>query len=188
MRLLLHICCAPCAIFPIKRLKLTGFSIYGYFYNPNIHPFREFKRRRNSVRELAVDEKISTDFSSEYDMENFLRQVVYKEEERCAHCYTMRLDALAKHAAENGFDFFSTTLLYSKYQNHDLIKQTSLNSAEKFGSEFYYEDFREGWEEGIEEAITRKYYRQPYCGCIYSEKERYIKKRKKAKKNAPNRF
>lgn len=170
---LLHMCCAPCALYPVKALKEKEFAVTGYFDNPNIHPSMEYKRRRNAVRQLQSDEDIKIYFSAKYEMENFLRNVVYKESERCLYCYTSRLKRTALFAKEHGFESFSTTLLYSKYQNHELIRQVAETAALENGVSFYYEDFREGWQAGILESKKREYYRQPYCGCIYSEKERY---------------
>jgi len=173
--LLLHICCAPCGIYPIRILKEKLFKIGGYFDNPNIHPFTEYEKRKEYVLKLGYDENIDIDYSTEYDMENFFRKVAYRESERCFHCYTMRLGRAAMFAKNKGFDGFSTTLLYSKYQNHEMIVKIAQEAAQDAGVSFYYEDFRLGWRDGINESKARKYYRQQYCGCVYSEKERYSK-------------
>ena len=112
-------------------------------------------------------------------LRDFLRQVVFHEEGRCRLCYSMRLLATVQKALEIRADAFSTTLLYSKYQKHDLIKNLAGRLAEQYNIPFYYRDFREGWQQGIDMAIEMELYRQPYCGCIYSEQERYDKKLRK---------
>jgi predicted adenine nucleotide alpha hydrolase (AANH) superfamily ATPase len=120
----------------------------------------------------------------DYSLREFLRKTVFHEEERCAFCYEMRLAATAEHAAAIQADAFTTTLLYSKYQNHALIRTQAETFAEKFGIPFLYQDFRHGWQEGIDRSIAIGLYRQPYCGCIYSEQERYDNRWKKRRKKA----
>lgn len=91
----------------------------------------------------------------------------------------MRLEQTAQQGVKIGAEAFSTTLLYSKYQNHNAIIEIGKTIAKKYAIEFYYEDFRKGWQEGIDKSIAMDLYRQPYCGCIYSEQERYDKKLQK---------
>jgi predicted adenine nucleotide alpha hydrolase (AANH) superfamily ATPase len=153
--------------------------VHGYFYNPNIHPFREFRKRLAAMRQLAELQKLTVDYCSEYGLKEYLREVVFKEEQRCGICYAMRLKATVEHAKKIGADAFSTTLLYSRYQKHELIRSTAETLAEQSGVPFYYQDFRQGWQQGIDMAIEADLYRQPYCGCIYSEQERYDKKMKR---------
>lgn len=120
-------------------------------------------------------------------LRDFLRRALPAEEVpngRCRMCYTWRLEETARFAAEHGFDTFSSTLFYSIYQQHDLMKETSEFFAEKYGISFYYEDFRVGWQEGIDISKEMELYRQPYCGCIFSEEERYSKEIRKARKKA----
>jgi epoxyqueuosine reductase len=181
MTVLLHLCCGPCAIFPLTALRARGFAVQGYFYNPNIHPFREFRQRIAALEELAGRMALAVDYERDYGLKDYLRQVVFKEEERCLVCYRMRLEATARKAGEIGAAAFSTTLLYSRYQRHETIRALGEELGRKHGVPFYYEDFREGWQEGIEAAIGMGLYRQPYCGCIYSEQERYDKKCRKGK-------
>jgi predicted adenine nucleotide alpha hydrolase (AANH) superfamily ATPase len=186
MNILLHVCCAPCTVFPLGILRGQGHAVQGYFYNPNIHPYTEFSRRLATLREFAALETLALSVEEDYGLADYLRQVVFHEDRRCAICYTMRLEQTARFAAANQFEAFSTTLLYSRYQNHALIRQTGEELARQFGIPFYYEDFRRGWQEGIDRSIALGLYRQPYCGCIYSEQERYDrklrKKREKTKK------
>jgi predicted adenine nucleotide alpha hydrolase (AANH) superfamily ATPase len=179
MRILLHVCCGPCAVFPIGLLRDEGYSVRGYFVNPNIHPYQEFRRRLLAVRQLAEAMDFNLEVDSEYGLRSFLRQVVFQEETRCGLCYTMRLQVAAAKAKEQKADAFSTTLLYSRYQRHELIRKIGEETAVQEGIPFYYRDFRVGWQEGIDGAIAMGLYRQPYCGCIYSEQERYDKKMRK---------
>jgi hypothetical protein len=117
----------------------------------------------------------------DYDLEEFLRLMVFRETERCRFCYQMRLTAAAKEALAGGFDAFTSTLLYSKYQNHELIRELGEALAMAMGVPFHYQDFREGWHEGVAASRELNLYRQPYCGCIYSERDRYERTRKTPK-------
>ena len=177
MRLLLHICCAPCTIYPLRILRQEGFRLTGFFHNPNIHPYREYLRRREALEGFAREECLELKVHPDYEMEVFLRAVVFKEEERCRHCYEIRLRQTAAAAREGGYSGFSTTLLYSKYQKHELIRSVGVMVAEEYTVPFVYRDFRTGWDEGVRISRERGIYRQPYCGCIYSEKERYAERR-----------
>lgn len=173
MKLLLHICCGPCACYPLAVLQEQGVAVRGFFYNPNIHPYREFQRRLEALEQLAARRQLEVDYQREYGLRHYLQQVVFHEEERCRICYTMRLQAAASQAAKQGADAFSSTLLYSRYQQHELIRQLGEEAGAKEGVAFHYQDFRRGWQKGIELSKEWELYRQPYCGCIYSEEERY---------------
>ncbi|MBU1137993.1 MAG: epoxyqueuosine reductase QueH [Proteobacteria bacterium] len=179
MNLLLHVCCGPCSIYPLSRLRQQNIEVSGYFYNPNIHPFQEFRRRLASLRDFANESDFHIEIDTEYGLTEYLQQVVFHEKERCPLCYAMRLEKTAKYGVEIGAEAFSTTLLYSRFQNHEAIVGIGKTMAEKYGIAFHYEDFREGWQEGIDKSIAMDLYRQPYCGCIYSEQERYDKKLRK---------
>ncbi len=179
MKLLLHVCCAPCSTFTLNRLREQNIDVSGYFYNPNIHPYREFRKRLTTLKDFAAIQDFPLEIDSEYGLTEYLRKVVFHEKQRCKICYDMRLEKTAKQAVKSGADAFSSTLLYSRYQNHEAITKIGRQMAEKYGVEFYYDDFREGWQEGIDKAIEMDLYRQPYCGCIYSEQERYDKKLQK---------
>lgn len=176
MNLLLHICCGPCSVYPLKQLRQADIKVSGYFYNPNIHPYREFNQRILAVKQLAEISQVKIEIETGYGLIEYLRQVVFHEHQRCALCYRMRLEVVAQKAKALGKDAFSTTLLYSKYQDHEGIRQIGEELAAKYQLQFYYQDFREGWQQGIDGAIEMNLYRQPYCGCIYSEHERYAKK------------
>lgn len=182
MKLCMHMCCGPCTTYTASILKEEGIKLQGFFFNPNIHPFKEFNRRLNSLDDLAKKTGLRVLFEKTYGLQDYLRAVVFKEEQRCAICYAMRLEATAIQAKESGADAFTSTLLYSRYQKHDLIRKTGETMAEKHNIPFYYRDFRDGWQTGIDMALELELYRQPYCGCIYSEQERYDKKFRKKKK------
>jgi predicted adenine nucleotide alpha hydrolase (AANH) superfamily ATPase len=176
--ILLHTCCAPCTIYPLKKLLEREFTVTGFFFNHNIHPYQEYCRRLDAVRNFAGQKSLEMIYRDEYALEIFLSAVSANSSERCTYCYFSRLDATAAKAAELGFDAFTSSLLYSRYQNHDLIVQSAERAAERHGVNFYYEDFRPGWQEGIKESKEMGLYRQQYCGCIYSEKERYLPRAK----------
>ena len=110
-----------------------------------------------------------------YEPEGFIQNVVYREADRCRYCYHDRLRSTAMLARRGKFDCFSTTLLYSKFQNHELVKTIGASIGKSVGVPFFYQDFREGWKEGVETSKQLGMYRQQYCGCIYSEKERFFK-------------
>ncbi len=187
MKILLHVCCGPCAVYPLEYLEKKGHEVSGYFYNPNIHPYREFKRRIGALVEFSEQKKFTVEIDRNYGLTEYMRQVVFNEKKRCSICYDMRLEATARFAAEQGADAFTSTLLYSRYQNHQLLIDKSEKIADQYGVKFFYQDFREGWQQGIDGSIAMDLYRQPYCGCIYSEQERYDKKlRKKMRQQQKN--
>jgi len=173
MKVLLHICCAPCAIYPLKALRAEGFEVMGFFYNRNIHPYQECLRRQETLKKFAQQEGLKVIYQEGYDMETFLQSVVFREDQRCQYCYHDRLKATAAMAKHGKFDYFTSTLLQSKHQKHQRIKAMALGLAKSHGVAFYYRDFREGWQEGIEQSKRMNMYRQQYCGCIYSEKDRF---------------
>lgn len=173
MKILIHICCAPCAVYPITEMRKAGMDVTGFFFNHNIHPYLEYRRRLDTVVEYARQEALEVILRDDYQLEEFLGNVAAKPDERCVYCYASRLDKAAEAAAENGFAAFTSSLLYSRYQNHDVIRTLGERAAEKFGVSFYYDDFRRGWQEGIRLSKVMSMYRQQYCGCVYSEKDRY---------------
>ena len=175
MKLLLHICCAPCTIYPLKVLRAQGMEVHGFFYNPNIHPYQEFQRRLTAVQDFAPTVSLPLQVKQGYEMEEFLRLVVYREAERCRFCYGLRLKAAALAAKQGSFDAFTATLLYSRFQKHEIIQEIGEQIGQEVGVPFYYVDFRPGWQEGVNESKRLGLYRQNYCGCIYSEKERFCK-------------
>jgi len=177
---LLHICCAPCAVHPSARLREEGFSVQGYFYNPNIHPYREYRKRMSTAREFSARTGLPVLYREGYDLDEFLIRTAGKGRGRCEQCYRMRLEAAAAEASRGGHVLFTTSLLYSKYQDHDLIRGVAMEMGRDHGVELYYEDFRTGWSEGVAESKAMGLYRQQYCGCIYSERDRYRSPMKKS--------
>jgi len=177
MNILLHVCCGPCAAFPIKSLVEAGHRVTGFFYNPNIHPYTEFSERIEAVKKFAAQTGVKMIYHDEYDLRGFLRLVLFREDERCRFCYHMRLLRTAVVAKRGSFDAFTSTLLISPHQNHDLIKGIGEQVAREVGVPFFYQDFRSGYREGYELSKQHDLYRQSYCGCIFSEYERYAGKK-----------
>ena len=172
MKLLLHTCCAPCSIYCIKTLREEGIEPTLYWYNPNIHPYAEYKARRDCLREYSklVDVKLVEEDA--YGLDEFVCNTYDKLTTRCQeYCYPKRLRQAFEYAKQNGYDTISTTLLYSIYQKHDIIVKLMYELAEEYGIEFLYRDFREGWQEGQDEARRVGLYMQKYCGCVFSEEE-----------------
>ncbi|UCF90097.1 MAG: epoxyqueuosine reductase QueH [Desulfobacterales bacterium] len=174
MKVLVHICCAPCAIYPIEKLQADGSEVMGFFYKHNIHPYTECLRRQETLQSFAEQINLRVIYQEGYDLEGFIQNVAFRESERCRYCYHDRLRSTALIAKRGKFDSFTTTLLYSKFQQHDLIKTLGEAIGRSVGIPFLYRDFRPGWQEGIAASKSLGLYRQPYCGCIYSEKERYF--------------
>jgi predicted adenine nucleotide alpha hydrolase (AANH) superfamily ATPase len=177
LKALIHICCANCLIYPLKVLQQEGWDVKGFFYNPNIHPYQEYKRRLEAVQHYEQEAALQVIYRDEYNLEEFLRGVAFREAERCRFCYHLRLHATAQVARRGKFDAFTSTLLHSKHQDHELIRIIGEQIGKEQGIPFLYRDFREGWKQGIEESKALGLYRQGYCGCIYSEKERYLGKK-----------
>ena len=169
MKTLLHVCCAPCAIYPLQKLKEEKAQIAGFFYNPNIHPSDEYQKRKESVMDYADSEAIELVIPDYDEMEYF--DAVNSDTEkpaRCFNCWELRLEQSADFAKENGFDSFTTTLLVSPYQDHQRIKEIGEKTAESIGIDFFYEDFRQGFRQAQDKAKEIGLYRQKYCGCKYS--------------------
>lgn len=185
MRLLLHICCAPCALMPVAELRQEGVDLMGLFYNPNIQPYTEHRRRLETLTGWAETEELRLIVQDDYDPQDWLRQMAFREAERCRICLHQRLTRAAKVARQGRFDAFGTTLLYSVHQPHELIAQTGQAVAAQQGVEFLYRDYRPHWREGQRRARQMGLYRQPYCGCIYSEHQRY-QGRAKSARPSPN--
>lgn len=173
MKMLIHICCGPCAVYPVAALRRKEFELMGFFYPHNIHPWTESEKRRRALEAFSEKENLKVVYEKGYDLEGFLRKMAFRETDRCRICYFERLTAAARIAKKGKFDQFTTTMLYSKFQKHDLIRSIGESVGKAAGVEFYYEDFRAGWKQGIEASRALGLYRQSYCGCIYSEKERF---------------
>ncbi|MGE5631099.1 MAG: epoxyqueuosine reductase QueH [Caulobacteraceae bacterium] len=181
MKTLLHMCCGPCAVYPFDVLSKEH-DITGLFYNPNIHPYTEYKKRMDTAQEFSDKAGFRLIVLDEYKLDEFLRNAAFRESQRCMMCYADRLERAASVAKKGNFDCFTTTLLVSPFQKHDLIRRIGEEAGEKYGVKFLYKDFREGFKEGVVKSKELGLYRQPYCGCIYSERDRYLPRRKDAKK------
>jgi predicted adenine nucleotide alpha hydrolase (AANH) superfamily ATPase len=178
MQILVHVCCAPCFTYPHKKLLEGGHEVTGFFFNPNIHPYTEYRMRKQTVERYTALKPVKVFYKDEYPLEDFIRgqlTTLDKNKKRCEFCINSRLNETAKFAKENEFSAFTTTLLESKHQPHDLIKEIAQKCANQYDIEFYYEDFRTGWKESISISKEMELYRQKYCGCIFSEKERFTK-------------
>lgn len=173
MKLLLHACCAPCACYPTEKLTAAGIDFTILFYNPNIHPYKEFKHRLATLREFVTKKDYKLLIDKSYPLETCIKGMLAEPVVRCAYCYRMRLRYVAEYAKKHDFDAFSTTLLVSPYQKHDLIKQEAEAASKEFDIPFYYEDYREGYQRGVDISLEMGLYRQPYCGCVFSERDRY---------------
>ena len=173
MKILLHCCCGPCAIYPVTQLRNQDHELRAFYYN-HIHPYTEWQKRCATLAEWAESSQLPLIIDERYELVNFLKNSLFREKERCRFCYQDRLEKAARIAHKGKFEAFTTTLLYSKFQRHDTIREIGESLGRRYGVKFYYEDFRAGWKEGIELSKTQNLYRQQYCGCIYSEGERYL--------------
>jgi predicted adenine nucleotide alpha hydrolase (AANH) superfamily ATPase len=172
-RILLHVCCAPCATYTAKRLRELAFEVTGLWYNPNIHPFSEHERRRETLAQYAQQIDLPVIWEPGYEIVSFMRAIHGREQfgTRCRICYHMRLERAAQVAARDGFDAFTTTLLISPYQDQDAIRALGEQAAAQHGVEFFFENFRRGWAEHHQMVHEHDLYSQRYCGCVYSEWE-----------------
>lgn len=155
-KILLHTCCAPCTTYVNKCLTSNNFEVTGFFYNPNIFPQEEYQRRKSAMEDYVK----KTGFNVVYE-KNDSRTLPGE----CEECYRVRLRKTAQVAKDKGFDYFTTTLLISPYQKHDLLKKVGEELAQEFGVQFFYHDFREGFRQSQQMARKLNLYRQKYCGC-----------------------
>jgi hypothetical protein len=186
---LFHICCGPCAAYPLGALLPgEGLAVVGLWYNPNVHPYQEYRRRLEALRELARRDRLDVVWRDEYPLSSWLAAAVEADASRtasaldgresghaprCLFCYLGRLRAAAEEARRQGAAAFSTTLLVSPYQNHGLVTALGEQVAGESGVPFYYRDLRPHWRDTVERAKSLGLYRQPYCGCVFSEHARY---------------
>ena len=173
MKLLLHTCCAPCSVYCIKELRSENIEPTLFWYNPNIHPYSEYKARRDCLKNYAEQKQVQLILEDAYGLDEFICNVNPKKlDTRCEdYCYPKRFRKAFEYAKKNGYDTITTTLLYSIYQKHDKIAEIMDAMSREYGVKFLYRDFREGWREGQDEARAAGLYMQKYCGCIYSEEE-----------------
>ena len=179
---LMHTCCAPCSVYCIDSLRAEGIEPTCFWYNPNIHPYIEYKTRRDYLKDYLKTVGAEGIFIEEYGLDEFCQNVVNDIKNRCVnYCYPKRIGEAAKYAKEHGFDAFTTTLLVSPYQKHEELKKVCERAADFYGVEFLYRDFRVGFRDGQKKARDLGLYMQKYCGCIFSEEDRYQKQIEKDK-------
>jgi predicted adenine nucleotide alpha hydrolase (AANH) superfamily ATPase len=172
-RVLVHICCAHCAAYTVEHWKTQGHEVAGFWYNPNIHPFTEHRHRLESTQKLAQEIGLPLIIVDGYDMPEFFRRVTGHEDDRCRFCFELRLAKTAALAREQDFDVFTSTLLISPHQQHDLIREIGEKTAAESGVAFLYADLRKRYSDSRHITKPMDLYRQQYCGCLYSEWERY---------------
>ncbi len=180
MKVLLHICCGVCATAVAEKLLIEGYELTGFFYNPNIHPEDEYKRRLDSAKKVAEHLKFEL-IEGIYDRENWFPQVKGLEYEpeggkRCIACFRMRLSKTYEVMRKKNFDRFTTTLSVSPLKDATYINKIGMEIG---GEKFIVDDFKKkgGFQRAVELSKEWGLYRQDYCGCIYS-KEESLKKRK----------
>ena len=180
-KVLLHCCCAPCSVSCAQPLRAEGIEPTAFWFNPNIHPFKEYESRRDCLIEYANQIEMELIVRENYGLREFVKNVADNIDGRCGYCYYHRLEETAKYAAENGVDSFTSTLLASIYQNHEFMIKYCEELSKKYGVEFLYRDFRPNFREGNKKARDTGLYMQKYCGCIFSEEDRYSKQINKDK-------
>lgn len=173
MRILLHTCCGVCTIGPFRELSEEGHEVVGHFHNPNIHPLIEFRRRLKAQKVVAERLSVEMVYEEQYGLREYLEKVDWRGEGRCADCYRLRLARTAGQASEGGFDAFSTTMLASAHQKHELVRQVGRQCGGDQGVEFVYRDWRPLAQENHDRASELRLYLQQYCGCVFSEFERF---------------
>jgi len=178
-RLLLHVCCAPCAAYPVPALRALVPLLAGFFFNPNIQPEDEHARRLDALERYAPALRLDLVIAPGPGADAW-SAAAGRADDRCRRCYELRLRATAREARRSGFDAFSTTLLYSIHQKHELVRAVATEVARDEGVAFFYRDLREGWVEGGRSYRESGLYRQRYCGCLPSKFEREAPGRKTA--------
>ena len=179
MKVALHICCAVCAAGAAERLIQEGHQVYGFFYNPNIHPEEEYRRRLENARKVALELKFSLK-EGLYIPADWFKAVTSLEDEpeggkRCPVCFKMRLEETYQFMLDSGCDVFASTLTMGSNKSADLIGQIG---EEIGGDKFLKRDFKkkEGFKRAGELARKWEIYRQNYCGCLYSLRDRELRK------------
>ena len=174
MKLLMHTCCAPCSIYCISYLREHNIEPVVYWYNPNIHPYKEYEARKNCLKEYTKIIEVEAIFEDEYGLKDFCKNTINDLENRCTnYCYKVRLEKTVQYAKQNGYDTFTTTLFVSPYQKHEQLKKICEELAQKYDINFLYIDFRPGFRQGQAKARELGLYMQKYCGCVFSEEMRY---------------
>jgi predicted adenine nucleotide alpha hydrolase (AANH) superfamily ATPase len=173
MKLIIHCCCAHCAAYTVEHWRQQGHDVSAFWYNPNIHPYTEHQHRLEAMQSLAGKMNLPLIITKGYDIIDYFRQVVGHEDDRCRYCFKLRLSKTAEITREKGFDAFTTTLLISPQQQHELIKEVGDELAKATGVDFLYADLRKRYSDSRHITKPLDLYRQQYCGCVYSQWERY---------------
>ena len=172
---LIHSCCAHCAAYTVDYWRGQGYEVSALWYNPNIHPYMEHQHRLEAMQSLAQATDLPLIVTEGYDIIDYFRRVVGHEAKRCQHCFRLRLSKTAETACQMDFSAFTTTLLISPHQKHDLLREIGNQLAEEKGVPFLYVDLRKRYSDSRRLTKERALYRQQYCGCVYSEWERYAR-------------
>ena len=174
-KVLLHSCCAPCSGEVIQAMVKSGINLTIFFYNPNIHPKKEYKIRKNENIKYA--QKIGINFiDADYDVQNWFKRAKGMELEpergkRCTMCFDMRFERTALYAYENGFDIITSSLGISRWKNMQQINECGIKAASNYpGITYWTYNWRKngGSSRMYEIAKEENFYKQEYCGCIYS--------------------
>lgn len=172
-KILLHACCAPCAGYVLEQLSLD-FDPVIFYSNPNIHPEDEYIRRRDELIKYAASKNMPF-IEDRYNAAEWYASIRGLECEpekgsRCTCCFTMRLQKTASYALKNGFKCFTTTLTISPHKNSQVILEVGQNIAEQNNLYFLAQDFKkkDGYKKAMQIARNENFYRQQYCGCVYS--------------------
>lgn len=173
--ILVHCCCAHCAAYTVEYWRQQRYEVRALWYNPNIHPYTEHQHRLEAMKSLAQEVNLPLIVTEGYDITSYFRQVVGHEAQRCRYCFTLRLSKTAEIAHQIGFNAFTTTLLISPHQKHDLLQEIGNNIAKEKGIDFVYVDLRKHYPDSRRMTKGLNLYRQQYCGCIYSEYDRGAK-------------
>ena len=172
---LVHVCCAHCAAYTVEHWREQGYEVTTLWYNPNIHPYMEHQHRLEAMQSLAQEMNLPLIVTEGYDIIDYFRQVVGHEDQRCQYCFKLRLSKTAETAHQMGFSTFTTTLLISPHQKHNLIREIGNELAGEKDIPFLYADLRKRYSDSRRMTKGLDLYRQQYCGCVYSEWERYAK-------------
>ncbi len=171
MKVLLHQCCGPCSLYPLDEMIAEGIEPVVFFYNPNIHGIKEFHKRMQTAMYVCEQYGVEYHVEKNYGLQEFIEYIDLND--RCTGCYEMRINKAAEKAKELGIEYITFSLLYSKMQKHEAIIELSKQAEAKYGVKLYYKDYRDGWQQGIDKSKEMGLYRQNYCGCIFSEADRF---------------
>ncbi|MCL2615535.1 MAG: epoxyqueuosine reductase QueH [Dehalococcoidia bacterium] len=172
-KLLIHTCCAHCTAYTVEHWRSLGYDVTGLWFNPNIHPFTEHNLRLEAMQQFSHVMDFQLVVLEGYEFWEYFRRVAGHETERCGICFDLRLDRVARKAAEMGIGAFTSSLLISPHQQHEVAKTAGERVAAQNGVQFLYADLRKRYSDSRRITKPIELYRQQYCGCVYSEYERY---------------